>query len=112
MLDRRFAPRFTANQAVQVTLLEGSADRMPGVITDVSGGGMRIVLDGPLPNALAMDAPVRVDLPDSMVLGEVCYCQRHGDGFAIGIQMQHSLLNLAELTRLRSQFLGAGLSRR
>jgi hypothetical protein len=26
--------------------------------------------------------------------------------------MQHSLLNLAELTRLRSQFLGAGLSRR
>jgi hypothetical protein len=100
MKDRRAELRFPVHQPVQLTLLDDSNHQFEATITEVSGRGMRIVAH----RALPLSAPVRLDLDDSLVLGEVCYCSPDGDKFVIGLQLQHSLLRLAELADLRSQW--------
>lgn len=51
-------------------------------------------------------AAVRLDLEEAMYLGEVCYCAAQGRGFAIGVEVQHSLLHLPSLDRLVKRLCG------
>jgi hypothetical protein len=111
MLDRRSEIRFAADQRVTFTRLDQPGEALGGVITDVSDSGMRILVEG-APASIKMGEPVRVDLLDSLVLGEVAYAELHGGQLAIGIEVQHSLLNLTDLAKMRSEFLGERTERR
>ncbi len=48
-----------------------------------------------VPRRLPSDAAARIDLNDMMVLGEICYCAPHRNGFVIGIKLHHTLTNLS-----------------
>jgi len=94
-MEKRFELRFQVHQAVQVTLLARDL-RLAGHIADISGRGMRLLLNAALP----VGAAVRVDLDDSLLLGEVRYCIRNDDQFAIGLQLDQGIPSLSELDRL------------
>ena len=100
-MERRAEPRFPVDKPIKVTFL-GQPDRqVDAAITDVSGLGMRLFLA----EAAPLDAAIRIDLDDALLLGEVCHCAPHEGGFAVGIQLCHSLIALDRLAKLRSRFL-------
>jgi hypothetical protein len=63
---------------------------------NISGSGMRIVVDRPLP----VNAAVRVDLENSMFLAEVCYCNRDGATHTIGLTVDQVLHDTPDLLSL------------
>jgi len=104
--DRRDGLRLQAHQTVQVTVLGQGADPVEGTLDNFSSGGMRLLLDLELP----MDAALRVEWEDSMVLGDVRYCVPQGDRYAVGLEIQHTLTDMAGLARLAERMLDAGVS--
>lgn len=67
----------------------------------MSGRGLRLLTT----KALAPGTLVRVDWNRTMFLGEVCYAQPQGSGFALGLRLEHSLLHTESLERLRRRFI-------
>lgn len=65
-------------------------------LEELSGSGVRIAS----PVALPPGTPVKIELPDSLLLGECVHCQPAADGFSVGIHLEHSLGCLGELRRL------------
>ncbi|MEP7363411.1 MAG: PilZ domain-containing protein [Acidobacteriota bacterium] len=100
-MERRAENRIPSNCPVRITLLGGPPESFEATLVNVSGRGARLKMDRPL----ECDAVVRIDLENGLMLGEVCYCASDGDGYGIGVQLEHSLLNLAEVTRMRDRVL-------
>ena len=69
-------------------------------ILNFSGRGLRLKSDQKLPPGTL----VRIDLNTTMVLGEVCYIEPDGEGFAVGLRLEHSLKQTEGLKRLRNRF--------
>jgi hypothetical protein len=106
MLERRSEPRFSLHQAVTVTQLGPEStllqEKGPNAkLIDLSGKGMRILVTERFP----LEAAVQVELENAMILGEVRYCVQEPNGFMIGVEIHHSLLNLAKIAGLRRAFL-------
>lgn len=101
-MERRAESRIPFNCPVRITLLSSPPERFDGVLVNVSGRGARLRV----PRRIECDAALRIDLDNAMLLGEVCYCATDGDGYGIGVQLEHSLLNLSEVLRQRAQLLG------
>lgn len=97
-MERRIASRFRTDQAVTVTDLENNDQPIQGTLVNLSDHGFGLVLEAPLP----INAAVRVDIHDAVLLGEVCYCQPlpGGSGYAIGIRAEHVLTDCNELAAL------------
>lgn len=53
-----------------------------------------------LPQAVQEGTPVRVDVEGAMFLGEVCYCNPDGEGYAAGFQLEHVVSMSDELAAL------------
>jgi PilZ domain len=68
-------------------------------ILNLSGQGMRIKASKPV----AAGTLVRIDLNQTLLLGEVCYSEADGNGFALGLRLEHSLLRTASLEQLRQR---------
>ena len=100
-MERRAESRIPWNCPVRITLLSHPFEQLEATLVNVSGRGARLKLDRPL----ECDSAVRIDLENGLLLGEVCYCATDGDGYGIGIQLEHSLLNLAEVTNMRNRIL-------
>ena len=94
-MDKRREPRFRADQPVAVTVLSEPAMRLEGRVVNVSGRGLGLITPIPLPPGAA----IRIELDDSMVLGEAIYCRRDGDGHFIGVELDQVLVGLTELSR-------------
>ncbi len=75
---------------------------MPARLENLSARGMRLITNQPLP----VNSPVRVDLNRSVLLGEVCYVQPLGKGFAIGLVLSEVLHEVPELQPLVAAILG------
>lgn len=106
-MDRRQSPRLPAEDSVVLTCL--SADPTPSApraarIVERSDYGMRIEITEPI----APSTLVRLDLADTLVLGEVAWCAKVGDHHEIGLRMEQSLQHLGDLRRLVSSLLGLG----
>ena len=100
-MERRRDVRVNLYHTVLVTPLGGNGQRMKGRTADLSGRGMRILV----PAGIAVSHPVRIDLDDAMLLGEVCYCQPYDRGFMIGVELDQALNGMAQLARLRRALL-------
>ena len=101
-MDRRREPRFETGQEAQITLLDEQPATMPARLENLSARGMRLITNQPLP----VNSPVRVDLNRSVLLGEVCYVQPLGKGFAIGLVLSEVLHEVPELQPLVAVILG------
>ena len=100
-MERRAETRIPWNCPVRVTLLGSPPEHVDAVLLNVSGRGARLRV----PRRIECDTALRIDLDNAMLLGEVCYCATDGDGYGIGVQLEHSLLNLAEVIRRREHLL-------
>ncbi|MFN3322002.1 MAG: PilZ domain-containing protein [Bryobacteraceae bacterium] len=89
-MERRSEPRFPASHPVTVTTLDHPADKVVagGHLANVSGQGMCVVVDRPLPPG----SLVRIDLPGELYLGEAVYCEpQEGGRYAVGIRLEHRI---------------------
>jgi len=95
-MDRRREERVTADQLVKVTALGKYRRQVEGIAVDLSGRGLRIFL----PAAVDAGDAVKIDLEDTLLLGEVCYCTPQDYGYMVGIEVDQVLSGLADLARL------------
>ncbi len=102
LMDRRSESRFQTDEPVQVTVLGQTQPVVAGRLANLSGKGMRLLLESPVP----VGAPIRVDMDGTMLLGEVCYCYPEGAKWAIGLQLEHALTHSDDLARLMRQLVG------
>ncbi|MCC6294463.1 MAG: PilZ domain-containing protein [Bryobacterales bacterium] len=106
-MERRAEARLPWNAPIRITVLSSPPRHYDAVLVNVSGRGARLRLNQPLD----CDLPVRIDLENALLLGEVCYCATDGDAYGVGILLEHSLLNLAEVVRMRDQILAGNSDR-
>lgn len=101
-MDSRKEPRIPVEGDVKVTLLGNVEASFPGRAMNLSGKGMRLEIGRPL----APGSPVKVEAGDTLMLGEVMYCQAQAQGFAIGVALEQALYDVADLARLAARLLG------
>ena len=94
-MDQRREPRFKADQPVVVTVLSEPEIRMQGRVVNASGRGLGLITPIPLPAGSA----IRIEMEDSMVLGEAIYCRSDAAGHFVGVEMDQVLVGLTELSR-------------
>jgi hypothetical protein len=96
-MERRREPRIACYQRATLTLLSGERRTIPCHAIDLSGQGMRIVLDEPVP----ANTPISIEIGDWMALGEVCYSRREYTHYAVGLELDQVVMGLRELDALR-----------
>jgi hypothetical protein len=95
-MNQRREVRVQANQSVSITVLGEPDIRIPALIRNISGKGLGLEVQGPVfPGTL-----LRVDLQDALLLGEVIYCRRDESSYYVGVELEHSLCGLGELSRM------------
>jgi hypothetical protein len=103
-MEKRTRPRISVDAAATLQVL-GTAQSTNGVpipvhVTDASERGMRVGSNTQLDAGLA----VRLDIGDSMFLGEICYCAPAPTGaaasFHLGIVTEQCLTGLSGLRHL------------
>jgi hypothetical protein len=95
-MDLRSQLRLEIDEPVHVTVLGECETKLLGRVTNYSDYGMGLLIDREVP----LGVVVRVEWSQTLLLGEVCYCRPEGEGFAIGLQLEHALYHTAELGRL------------
>ncbi|MBI4910483.1 MAG: PilZ domain-containing protein [Acidobacteria bacterium] len=73
-----------------------------GTLSNISGRGARIVVNQPFPT----DTPVRIDVGETLLLGDVCYCRQDPEGFSIGVALSHSILEMTAVGDLMERLVG------
>jgi hypothetical protein len=98
--DQRQAPRVQLNHAALVSVVGEPNQVLHGEIRNLSEGGTQIRLDQPLPPFTL----VRIEYDDSLLLGEVVYCQQEQSGWLVGTRVEHSLSGLVALATAMQRF--------
>lgn len=68
---------------------------MGGSIRNVSGRGLGVVTEARVDPGAAL----RIEMEDSVVLGEAIYCRSDGEGHFVGVELDQMLVGLTELGR-------------
>ncbi len=106
-MERRQSLRLPADESIVLTCLPSDPQCLPpepcsAQIVERSEYGLRVVTGDPIsPSTL-----VRLDIGDSLILGEVAWCAKAGDRYHLGIQMEQSLQHIGDLRRLVASLLG------
>jgi hypothetical protein len=99
-MNQRRETRLQADQSVAVTLFGDPVIRLSGRVRNVSGRGIGLELDVPV----AAGTALKVELEDALLLGEVIYCRTDEASYYVGVELEHALNGLAELSRIVSAF--------
>lgn len=99
-MNQRREARYKANQSVSITLFGEVDVRITGTVKNISGKGIGLELDRPVRPGTAL----KVDLDDALMLGEVIYCRRDASSYYAGVELEHSLCGLGELSRMVAAF--------
>lgn len=97
-MEQRSQPRVEISEPVEIAVLGEREMKLPGRIANYSSHGMGLRVD----RAVPIGAAVKVQWSNVLLLGEVCRCHADGEGFTIGLLLEHALydtLALAELAR-------------
>lgn len=98
-MERRREPRFPCNQPARITCLSGQEQSFDGLLVNLSGRGLRIALTTPIP----VNIPIRIDVGDMLLLGDICYCRKEDDVYSVGVALAHSILEMSALTHLMTR---------
>jgi len=101
-VERRQDPRFETYRQVDLILLAEDDERVPARLTNVSNRGLSLLLDKPV----ALSAPVRIDVDDTILLGEVCRCVRDGTAYSAAILLEQGLTSVTSLNQLVAAVMG------
>ena len=100
-MERRREARIRTDKPVELTVLGSDEASGPAQAIEFSGHGLQLVLHRPIP----VNAAVKVEGDDWMMLGEVCYCRQEGIHFVAGLRIEQTLENLQELSELNKNLL-------
>ncbi|HEY1497184.1 MAG TPA: PilZ domain-containing protein [Candidatus Solibacter sp.] len=95
-MNQRREMRIQANQCVAITLFGEPDIRLWGRIRNISGRGIGLEMEGPV----AAGTAIKVELDDALLLGEVIYCRPDQSAFYVGVELEHALCGLSELSRM------------
>ncbi|MEK7406438.1 MAG: PilZ domain-containing protein [Acidobacteriota bacterium] len=96
LTESRREERFEGGCPVQVSILGEAETKLAGQLSDFSAGGLRLLVERPVPEGAA----VKVEFGETLLLGEVSYCRPAEGGYAVGLELEHSLACTEELVRL------------
>ena len=99
-MERRREPRIQAHETVELTVLGNGGYTILAHAVQLSGRGMRLVLDRPI----AVSAAIKVHAGDWLALGEVCYCRKELSHYAVGLRLEQALVGLWELAKRNLEF--------
>ncbi len=99
-MEQRREPRFTTDQPVTVTVLGPCEQRHEAKVKNASGRGLALEM----PEAVAPGTALKIELDDSVVLGEAVYCRREPESHLIGVELDQVLCGLTELGRKLQEF--------
>ena len=99
-MNQRRESRFEVNQSVAITLFGSPDIRLVGRIRNLSGRGIGLELEGPVAPGTAL----KIELEDALLLGEVIYCRQDEASFYVGVELEHALTGLSELSRMVNAF--------
>ena len=80
-IDRRRDPRFPTCARVEIELQNPVAQRMKGIVRDVSASGLRLEAQA----AITVGTPIKISLDHIVIHGEIRYCRPSGTGFNAGM---------------------------
>jgi len=86
-MERRQEPRLSPARPTRVTVLGPAQEEILASVADVSAGGMCLLL----PCHIPAGSPVKVEDGETLVLADICYCVRSGEGFRAGLAVKHRL---------------------
>jgi hypothetical protein len=95
-MERRKSPRVATQARAQLTVLDPPGPQEMVVLEELSGGGARIRAK----SQLAVNTPVKLMVGDDLFLGDVCHCQKSGDGFLAGLKLDSALTGVSSLRTL------------
>jgi hypothetical protein len=100
-MEKRKEPRVPANQKAAITVLGEPEIHLSCRLVDVSAKGMRLALQ----QALEPGAALKIELDDTLLLGEVVYCRAAEEAFEAGVALEHAIFQTSELARLAARLL-------
>lgn len=95
-MERRREPRIACYQRAWLTVLGENHRSIACHAIELSGRGMRIVLDQDVPPG----TPIAIETRDWMAFGEVCYSRHEYTHYAVGLRLDQALA-LREAVALR-----------
>jgi hypothetical protein len=106
VMNQRRELRIETEQPVRVTIFGEPDIYLHACIKNVSARGVGLELQGPV----AVGAPLKIELDDALLLGEVIYCRDDGVSFYVGVELEHSLCGLRDLAEALGGFPDAASS--
>jgi hypothetical protein len=102
-MNQRREPRFPVDRPIAVTVFGPPDTRVEARIRNAAGRGLGLELAAPLATGTAL----KIDLEDSILLGEVIYCRVQEGGWYVGVELVHALNGLVELASIMRGFVDA-----
>jgi hypothetical protein len=99
-MENRRNNRIPLERPIVLTVLGDPELRIEASVKNASPRGIGIVAQQPL----AAGTAVKIEIGDSMFLGEIMYCRAGEDGFFTGIELTEVLTGLAALSRMAQEF--------
>jgi hypothetical protein len=99
-MDQRREPRLKADQSVVVTVLGDHEIQYAGTILNASGRGLAIEIG----SAVAPGTAIKIELDDSILLGEAVYCKGGQASYLLGVELDQVLCGLTELAKKLQEF--------
>jgi hypothetical protein len=93
-MEKRRIPRF--DQQVKITQLEHPYCSFMGTLTNFSAYGVGLLLKQDLP----IGCLVKLEWGNTILLGELIYCQPSGNEFVAGLEVEDIVYKSAQLRRI------------
>ena len=99
-MEQRREHRVPTEQPIVLTVLGDLERRLTATIKNASGRGLGIIS----PEFVPLGAAVKLEIGDSIFLGESMYCKSMEDAYFLGIELTEVLCGLAALSRMSQEF--------
>jgi hypothetical protein len=99
-MSQRREPRFRIEQSLWITLFGEPEIHLPARVKNVSPRGIGLELQGPV----AVGSALKLELDDTLLLGEVIYCRDDGASFYVGVELEHMLCGLEDLAKTLREY--------
>jgi hypothetical protein len=100
LMEHRREHRVPTEQPVSLTVLGDPETRLTAVVKNASGRGLGLIS----PESVPSGAAVKIEIADSIFLGEALYCKAMEGGYYVGIELTEVLSGLAALSRIVQGF--------
>ena len=99
-MEQRRDSRINGNEPAWITIYGQVDTQLPARVCNRSGRGIGLEMDEPACTGSAL----KIQIADSMLLGEVIYCRPEGPRFYVGVELDQAVNGLIALSRSVGDF--------